>query len=141
MWYLHSGLLLSNKKKWNFAICSNMDEPRDYHTKWRKSGKDNHHMISLICRIYNMAQRNLSAKQETHGHTEQTWGCQGLGMRLGVWDSVDAKLLYLWWINNKVLMYSTGNYIQYPVINHKGKEYEKECIYVYIWISLLYHRN
>ena len=26
------------------------------------------------------------------------------------------------------LLYSTGNYIQYPVINHNGKEDEKECI-------------
>ena len=26
------------------------------------------------------------------------------------------------------------NYIQYPVINHNGKEYEKECIYIYIYI-------
>ena len=35
-------------------------------------------------------------------------------------------------INNKVLLYSTGNYIQYPVINHNGKEYEKiTCIYMY----------
>ena len=25
----------------------------------------------------------------------------------------------------KVLLCSTGNYIQYPVINHNGKEYEK----------------
>ena len=41
-----------------------------------------------------------------------------------------CKLLYIEWINNKVLLYSTGNYIQYPVINHNGKEYEKECIYV-----------
>ena len=24
---------------------------------------------------------------------------------------------------NKVLLYSTGNYIQYPVINHNEKEY------------------
>ena len=31
-------------------------------------------------------------------------------------------------INNKVLLYSTGNYIQYPVINHNGKEYEKEYV-------------
>ena len=36
------------------------------------------------------------------------------------------KLLYIGWINNKVLLYSTGNCIQYPVINHNGKEYEKE---------------
>ena len=34
-----------------------------------------------------------------------------------------CKLLYIEWINNKVLLYSTGNYIQYPVINHNGKEY------------------
>ena len=42
-----------------------------------------------------------------------------------------CKLLHLEWINNKVLIYSTGNYIQYPVINHNGKEYKKECVYVY----------
>ena len=30
------------------------------------------------------------------------------------------------WINSKVLLDSTGNYIRYPVINHNGKEYEKE---------------
>ena len=28
----------------------------------------------------------------------------------------------------QVLLYSTGNCIQYPVINHDGKEHEKECI-------------
>ena len=39
-----------------------------------------------------------------------------------------CKLLYIEWINNKVLLYSTGNYIKYPVINHTGKEYEKVCI-------------
>ena len=29
-----------------------------------------------------------------------------------------CKLLYLGWINNKDLLYSKGNYIQYRVINH-----------------------
>ena len=32
--------------------------------------------------------------------------------------------------NNRFLLYSTGNYIQYPVTNHNGKEYDKEYIYV-----------
>ena len=36
-----------------------------------------------------------------------------------------CKLLPLEWINNKVLLQSTGNYTQYPVINHNGKEYKK----------------
>ena len=39
-----------------------------------------------------------------------------------------CKLVYIGWINNKVLLYSTGNCIQYPVINYNGKEYfKKEC--------------
>ena len=43
-----------------------------------------------------------------------------------------CKLLYIEWINNKVLLNSTGNFIQYPLINHNGKEYfKKECIYTY----------
>ena len=33
------------------------------------------------------------------------------------------ELLYIEWINNKNLLYSTGNYIQYPMINNNGKEY------------------
>ena len=28
-------------------------------------------------------------------------------------------------------MYSTENYIEYPMINHNGKEYKKEQTYVY----------
>ena len=40
-----------------------------------------------------------------------------------------CKLLYTGRINNKVLLYSTGNcIIQYLIINHN----EKECICVYI---------
>ena len=34
-----------------------------------------------------------------------------------------CKLLYIGWINNKVLLYNTENYFQYPMINHNEKEY------------------
>ena len=37
-----------------------------------------------------------------------------------------CKLLYIGWIN-KVLLYSTGNYIQSPVINHNGKNMKKNA--------------
>ena len=40
------------------------------------------------------------------------------------------KILCLGWINNKVLLYSTGNYIHCPVINHNGKEYVRVCVCV-----------
>ena len=41
-----------------------------------------------------------------------------------------GKLLNIGWINNKVLLYSTGNYIQYLITNYTGKEYEKEYLYL-----------
>ena len=34
-----------------------------------------------------------------------------------------CKLSYMEWINNKILLYTTGNSMQYSVINHIGKEY------------------
>ena len=40
---------------------------------------------------------------------------------LGLADA--CKLLYVEWINNQDLLYSTGSYPQYPVISHNGKEH------------------
>ena len=34
-------------------------------------------------------------------------------------------------MNNKVLLYSTEDYIQYPIINYNRKEYFKKNIYIY----------
>ena len=86
-----------------------------------------------------MAQINISMKQkQTHRHREQTCGYQEGGVwgrkywELGI---SRCKLLYIGWINNKVLLYSTGDYIQYPVINHNGKEYKKN-IYMYVCVCV-----
>ena len=70
---------------------------------------------------------NLSTKQkETHRRREQTCSCRGGGGGMDWEFGVSrCKLLHLEWINNKVLLYSTGNYIQSPGINHNGKEYKK----------------
>ena len=35
--HIYNGILLSHKKEWNNAICSNMDGLRDDHTKWSQS--------------------------------------------------------------------------------------------------------
>jgi len=43
-----------------------------------------------------------------------------------------CKLFQIEWTNNKFPPYSTKHCVQYPVINHNGKEYERECIYVHI---------
>ena len=43
-------------------------------------------------------------------------------------------VLYIKQINNKGLLYYTGNYTQYFVITDNGKEYEKEWIYIYMYM-------
>ena len=77
----------------------------------------------------------LIYKTETDSQTQRTdlW----LPRRRGDGGRMDwefgisrCKLLYTEWINNKVLLYSTGNYIQYLIINHNRKEYEKGYIYI-----------
>ena len=66
----------------------------------------------------------LSRKQkQNQGHREQTGGCQRGGGGGGEdWECGISRcqLVYIGWINNKVLLHSTGKYIQYPVINHNG---------------------
>ena len=46
--YIYNAILLSHEKEWNNTICSNMDEPRDYHIKWSKSDKDKYHIIYIV---------------------------------------------------------------------------------------------
>ena len=49
MVHIYSGILLSYKKEWNNAICSNMDGSRHYHTQWGKLERERqNHMMSLI---------------------------------------------------------------------------------------------
>ena len=59
---------------------------------------------------------------------------EGVGGRMEWKVGVSGcKLLYIEWINNKVLLYSTWKYIQHPMIIPSEKEYKKN-IYIYIYI-------
>ena len=40
MVHIYNEILLSHIKEWNNAICSNMDGPRDYNTKWSKPDRE-----------------------------------------------------------------------------------------------------
>ena len=77
---------------------------------------------------------NLSVKhKQTHRCREQTCGSGGWRMvegSIGSLGLADANL-NIDWVNIKVPLYSIGNYIQHPVRNSNGEEYEKECIYMY----------
>ena len=95
-------------------------------------------MISLIGGIQNITQINLSMKQkQTHRLGLPRW--RERGARRGIdWEFVvsiivciNNKLLPIECINNKVLLSTTGTYIQYPEVNYDGKVY-KNNIYIYI---------
>ena len=45
-----------------------------------------------------------------------------------------CKLSYMEWINNKVLLCSTENHSQSPMINHKGILKKRMCVCVYIYV-------
>lgn len=61
---------------------------------------------------------NLSANRKTHRE-------EGLRMNgLGILDN-QMQLIYIEWVKNKALLYSTGNCFQYLVKNYNGKDYKK----------------
>ena len=49
--------------------------------------------------------------------------------------------IYTGWTNNEALLYSKGNYIQYPVINHNGKECMCVCVCVCECVSYNLHNH
>ena len=60
-------------------------------------------------------------------------GCEGgMDCEFGV---SRCKLVYPW-MENEVPLCSTRSNIQYPGINHKGREHKKQCIYKYKGIKI-----
>ena len=59
--------------------------------------------------------------------TKREKGRRGINWEFGI---SRHKLLCIQEIINKVPPYTTGNYIQYLVMNHNEKEYKKGCIYI-----------
>ena len=88
-----------------------------------------------------MTKMNLPMIQN-HRNREQAGGCQGEWAEGGIeWEVGVSRgnLLYIEWIDNKILLHSTENYFQYPVIIHSGKEFFfKVYRHMYNWITLLY---
>ena len=48
---MHNEILLSHKKEWNNAICSNVNGPRDYHTNWSKLNRERHIPRDTTCML------------------------------------------------------------------------------------------
>ena len=65
--HIYNEILLSHKKGWNNAFHNNIDEPRDYHTKWSKS-KTNI-MYHLYVELKKTDAKELIYKTETDSQT------------------------------------------------------------------------
>ena len=92
-------------------------------------------MITLTWGTQNMTQINLSLKQKwIHRHREQI--CVTKGRRGGLDGECGVsrgKLLHLEWIDNKVLLYLAGTYIQSPGINQNETMYIYMFMYIHIY--------
>ena len=134
--HIRNEIPLNHKKEWNNAICNNMCGPRDDHAKQSKSERERQ-IPCDITYMWNLKHdaNSLSMRQKyTHIQRTDLWlprGREGRGGMNWAFGVSRCKLLQIGWINNNDVLTSTGTYIQYPVINHDGKEYEKECMYTY----------
>ena len=100
-----------------------MDGTRDYHAKRSKSDRErkiSYDITYLWSLIYGTNEPIY--KTNNQKHRKQTCGCQGGGEGSGMdWEFAvsSCKVLHLEWISNKVLLYSTGNYML--GIDHDGR--------------------
>ena len=70
-----------------------------------------------------MTQMNLSTKQK-QSRRKELWLPRGRELGELEWEGriSRCKLFNTEGINQKVLLHSTGNYIQCPMMNHNGKD-------------------
>ena len=85
-------------------------------------------VMELVCILSRVSKHSVTDIENrlVVANGEGVWGRDGLG----VWDQQIQTIIYRM-DTRQDRTYSTGNSIQYPVINHNGKEYEKECLYMY----------
>ena len=102
-------------------------------------------MISLLCGILKNNPKELIYKMETYSQTQKTniitirrRGGRGINYKVGI---NRYTLLYIKYINNKDLLYSTGNYIQWLAITYNGKESEKEYTYIHVYAYTYLNMN
>ena len=90
---------ISHKKEWNNAICSNMEGPKDYYTKWSKSERERqipfditymwnlkHDIDEFVYEIDLDIENKLMV---TKGKTEER-------DKLGAWDYQIKTIIYIY---------------------------------------------
>ena len=119
------------KKEGNNATGSNLDGPRDDHTKWRC---DFTYMWNLKYDTNEFYLQNRNRLRQR----EQTCGCCGGGKD---WEFGDyrCKLLHLEWINNFCIVQETIFSVLW--LTKMERNIYKKSLYVYSWVTFLYNRD
>ena len=115
-------------------ICSNMDEPRDCYTEWSKS--DTGEIPYDIPCMWNLKRNDtneLTKQKESHRLREGTYGCRREIVK--EFGTVIYTLLYLKWMTNKDLLYSTWSSAQCYMPAWMGGEFGREWMHAYVWLS------
>ena len=123
MGYTHTQILLNHRKGWNIAICSNMDGPRNHHTKWSQTEKDK--ILYDITYMWNEKKKlqvNLFTKQSRLTDIENKLIV--IKEEKGGKENIQTTIYKI----NKDWLCSTGNYIQYLAISYNGEESEKGSV-------------
>ena len=84
--------------------------------------------------MYGTNEPIYKTETDSQAYKKDLWLTRGKGRE---WDGLDfgvnrCKRLHLEWIDNKFLLYSTGNYIWLPGM--MGKIFFKKNIWIYIYI-------
>ena len=117
---MNSGMPTSHKRGSNNATPRNRDGSRDYHTKQSKSERERQMPHAVTYRRNPKYDTNdHSYRTETDSQLQRTdvVAC-GKGGKDWEFESSRCQSLSIGWMNNKVLLYSTANSIQYPGISH-----------------------
>ena len=141
--YIHNGILLSHKKEWHNAICSNMDGARESHPEWNQPERQRQILYDIAYNWNLISSKNEHLlRKENHGLGEQTCGClMGGGGSRREWEfEVNrCNLLPLEWMSNGILLYSTGNYIWSLMMEQDNVRKKNVYMYVYLGRKLTEH--
>ena len=142
MWYIYTMEYYSGiKKEWNNAICSNMNGPRSFHTKWSKTVRDKHQVVSLICGIFKKDELICRTEIDLHSWKTNSWVPKGTGGSREGWIAI-CTLWYREWLANRDMLYSKGNSTNILLRSIWEKNLKMNvCVYTYYSISVWYRRN
>ena len=97
VYIISNGILLSHKKEWNNAICSNTQGPREKLTKWSKSERERQipYDVTYMWNLKNST-NELIYKTETRASLVAQWlrvclPMQGTRVRALVWEDPTCR--------------------------------------------------